>query len=534
MKSMNDTDNFYTEISSVNELINSIYSTKILLDFYSGTYTTIESSAELSFLYKTGTYHTLAQDYANHCVCDEHRQYFLDFFDEENLIAALTKTSSFLELEFRRIIHGRSGWMRFVVIPSGFESPIHYATLACNEITRQKEEELISQQALRDAFAAAKRANEAKTEFLSNMSHDIRTPMNAILGMALLAGTHIHDQSYVLNCLNKINTAGKHLLSLINDILDMSKIESGQSVLSQEEFCLGDAFDEIFSIITPEIKKKSLSFSFLSNGIENDIVIGDRLRLKQILINLLSNSCKYTKEKGAISFHVSKSSMNSLTSYEFLIKDNGIGMSEEFLSKIFQPFTRDNNHEAIEGSGLGLAIAHNLILLMNGTISVDSQVGKGSTFIITLPLISVSCTKPFQKESCTFTTSEIGHTRSFHFLLVDDNDMNLEVGKELLQMNNGTVETAHDGKEAITLFSSHPAGYFDAIFMDIKMPGMNGYDATMQIRKLTALKGDSIPIIAMTANAFSEDISIAKSHGMTDHLSKPIDLMALQRIINHL
>lgn len=538
-RSMKKPAQFQPESSSIIKSISSIYSTTIYIDFYAGTYTAIESSVQLPFFHANGIYRTFIEEYASHCVCEEHRKIFLDFFDEENLITQLTSTSTFAEIELRRVIDGKSGWMRFVVIPAGTEHPIRYAILACNDITAQKEEELINQQALKDAFAAANRANQAKTEFLNNMSHDIRTPMNAILGMVLLAGTHINDNSYVLDCLNKINIAGKHLLSLINDILDMSKIESGRAILSKEEFCLGDAINDVMNIISPEIKKKSFNLTCNTSGIENDIVIGDKLRFKQILINLLSNSCKYTNEYGTITFSASKNTLHSVVSYEFTISDTGIGIPEDYFTDLFQPFSRniDNETVMIEGSGLGLAITYNLIILMNGTITVNSKVGKGTSFIITIPFIPVnesiqpaSHHKP--ENIINSSSSHSGFQR--RFLLVDDNEMNLEVEKELIQLNNAVVETAGNGREAVTAFISHPKDYYDAIFMDIRMPVMNGYDAASQIRQHPELNGDTIPIIAMTANAFSEDILTAKKYGMTDHLSKPIDISSLHRIINSL
>ncbi|MDD6572561.1 MAG: ATP-binding protein [Thermoflexaceae bacterium] len=536
MNTIKDTDNFQVDNSSIIKSISNIYTTTIYIDFYSGTYTTIESSVQLPFLEPHGLFKPFIENYANVCVCDEHRKMFLDFFDEVNLIAELTKTSSYTEIEFRRIINHQSDWMRFVVIPSGSEENLRYAVLACNDITKQKEEELLHLQMLRDALAAAKQANQAKTEFLSNMSHDIRTPMNAILGMALLAGAHIDDRSYVLDCLNKINTAGKHLLSLINDILDLSKIESGHSVLSSEEFCLGDALDDVISIISPEARKKHFSFICSTGEIANDIVIGDKLRFKQILINLLSNSCKYTNDYGSITLVASKSSLNSVTSYEFTISDTGIGISENYFADMFQPFTRETGekNQYIEGSGLGLAITHNLIMLMNGTISVESSVGKGTSFTVTIPFIPVNESMQAQTQYKPLLSSRnpLPHSsRRKRILLVDDNEMNLEVGKELIQLSNAIVETAQNGQEAVDIFSSQPKNYYDAIFMDIKMPVLNGYDATRKIRKITSLNGDSIPIIAMTAHAFSEDVSRAKSCGMTGHLSKPIDMLSLQHIL---
>ncbi len=346
----------------------------------------------------------------------------------------------------------------------------------------------------------------------------------------------------------KITAASKHLLGLINDVLDMSKIESGKATLNITEFRLSALIDEINSVLAPQAEARKQKFSVKCYGIEHDTLLGDRLHISQIIINLLSNSIKYTPEGGQIELTVC--GLNTVSeNYEHLrfeVKDTGIGMSEEFLKTIFEPFTREANSttSGIRGTGLGMAITKNLVDLMGGAISVDSHPGKGSTFTVELELrISEHCVEEGQritarkrreeKENNILSTDAVGKNElaGMNFLIAEDNAMNAEILSELIRLEGGISTIAHNGKEALEIFRNSSEKYFDVILMDIQMPVMNGYEATRAIRDCGKPEAKTIPILAMTANAFVEDVQNALAAGMNAHISKPVDLGMLKETV---
>ena len=409
-----------------------------------------------------------------------------------------------------------------------------------------KEEQ--QERVLREAIMAAESANNAKSDFLSNMSHDIRTPMNAIMGFTTLLDKYADSEGKVREYTRKITAASKHLLGLINDVLDMSKIESGKATLNITEFRLSALIDEINSVLAPQAEARKQKFSVKCYGIEHDTLLGDRLHISQIIINLLSNSIKYTPEGGQIELTVC--GLNTVSeNYEHLrfeVKDTGIGMSEEFLKTIFEPFTREANSttSGIRGTGLGMAITKNLVDLMGGAISVDSHPGKGSTFTVELELrISEHCVEEGQritarkrreeKENNILSTDAVGKNElaGMNFLIAEDNAMNAEILSELIRLEGGISTIAHNGKEALEIFRNSSEKYFDVILMDIQMPVMNGYEATRAIRDCGKPEAKTIPILAMTANAFVEDVQNALAAGMNAHISKPVDLGMLKETV---
>lgn len=412
-----------------------------------------------------------------------------------------------------------------------------------------KEEQ--QERALREAIMAAESANNAKSDFLSNMSHDIRTPMNAIMGFTMLLDKYAGSEEKVREYTRKITAASKHLLGLINDILDMSKIESGKATLNITEFRLSALVDEINSVLAPQAEARKQKFSVKCDGIEHDMLLGDRLHISQIIINLLSNSIKYTPEGGQIQLTVCgvKTASENYEHLRFEVKDTGIGMSEEFLKTIFEPFTREVNSttSGIRGTGLGMAITKNLVDLMGGAISVDSHPGKGSTFTVELELrISEHCAEAGQhstaKKSRAEKSSNIQRTdtagkhelEGLNFLIAEDNAMNAEILSELIRLEGGVNTIAHNGKEAFEIFANSPQKCFDMILMDIQMPVMNGYEATRAIRACEHPEAKTIPILAMTANAFVEDVQNALAAGMNVHISKPVDLAVLKTAVKKL
>lgn len=413
----------------------------------------------------------------------------------------------------------------------------HQIILTLRDIHEDKLKELREQQALQEAFDAAKAANMAKNEFLSRMSHDIRTPMNAIMGMTAIAGKYLDDKDRVQDCLAKITTASNHLLNLINEVLDMAKIESGKLNLLEEDFSISAMLQELLDLINPQLLVKKHHFTLTKAPELRDNVLGDKLRLKQLLLNILANAIKYTPPYGSISLEVREthSRLHDTIGYEFIITDNGIGMDSEFAAKIFEPFARasDSRTSEIEGTGLGMTIALNIARMMNGTIDVQSPLGEGSSFKATVYLhphqqiLSSNASAPaagidsLQEISC----------RGKQVLLVEDNELNLEIAVELLKYARLNITTAKNGLEGLDKFKAAPPGTYALILMDIQMPVMNGLEAAKAIRALTVKDAQTVPIVAMTANAFPEDIAATLQAGMNEHLSKPIDLEQFHSIL---
>ena len=413
----------------------------------------------------------------------------------------------------------------------------HQIILTLRDIHEDKLKELREQQALQEAFDAAKAANMAKNEFLSRMSHDIRTPMNAIMGMTAIAGKYLDDKDRIQDCLAKITTASNHLLNLINEVLDMAKIESGKLNLLEEHFSISAMLQELLDLINPQLLVKKHHFTLTKAPELRDNVLGDKLRLKQLLLNILANAIKYTPPYGSISLEVREthSRLHDTIGYEFIITDNGIGMDSEFAAKIFEPFARasDSRTSEIEGTGLGMTIALNIARMMNGTIDVQSTLGKGSAFKATVylrPHQQIRSSKVSAPAAGIDSLQEIS-CRGKQVLLVEDNELNLEIAVELLKYAGLNITTAKNGLEGLDKFKAAPPGTYALILMDIQMPVMNGLEAAKAIRALPVKDAQTVPIVAMTANAFPEDIAATLQAGMNEHLSKPIDLEQFHSIL---
>ena len=554
--------------------------------------------------------------------------------------------------------------MHFVDVSEGEQEHVMVLGIRC--VDEAVHEEQTQKQLLQDALEAANRASAAKSDFMSKMSHDIRTPMNAIIGMTAIAAAHVENPDRVRDALSKISSSSRHLLGLINEVLDMSKVESGTISLAAEEFSLSDLLNTMLLMIQPQIQAHNHHLQVHIQDIQHEDVIGDSLRIQQVFLNLMSNAVKYTPDGGEISLTVREQAVTTRSTgcYVFVVEDNGIGMSEEYLTHIFEPFSRaeDLRTSKIQGTGLGMAIAQNIVHMMNGNIAVESQPGKGSKFTVTIYLrlqdaqdidtsdladLSVlvvddddcACQSlcamldeiGMRSEGCTsgqdavaavqramntalpfyaaildwkmpgmdgldtaraikrlvgdtlpiiilsaYDWSDIelearaagvdaflskpvfksGLIRTFQslrnqapedpsqtasplepllrndfsgrrVLLVEDNDLNREIAREVLELAGLTVEEAENGQIAVERFSASEAGYYSLILMDIQMPVMNGYDAASAIRALKRPDALRVPILAMTANAFVEDIQAAKAAGMNEHLAKPIDFEAL-------
>ena len=562
-----------------------------------------------------------------------------------------------------------SQFKTMAILPVSWQgSAVEKVLFVAQDITQEKRTEIASRQALKDAYDAANRANRAKTEFLSNMSHDIRTPMNAIVGMTAIAGANIHNPERVTDCLGKIIQSSRHLLGLINEVLDMSRIESGKVVLNEEEFNLAEWVDELIAMTRSSISAHHHSFDVRLRKLEHEDVCGDNLRLQQVITNILSNAIKYTPDGGRIVFSIEEQPTRSpgVGCYQFTVEDNGIGMTPEFQKILFEPFTRadDKRTTKVQGTGLGMAIALNTVNMMNGTIDVESELGKGSKFTVTiflklqnkeaetidslihLPVLvvdddSICCETTVEMlqeigidgEWTTSGEDAVARTAARHkaqndffavivdwkmpdldgievtrrirqqvsrevpiivltaydytdienealaagvngfiakplfrsrltaalknlidgkptavvkdeleelsccnctskrILLAEDNELNREIATELIGMTGASVECAENGRQAVEMFTAAPVHYYDLIFMDIQMPQMNGYEAAAAIRALTGHGGADIPIVAMTANAFAEDILRSRNAGMNEHIAKPLDLNKLSMVL---
>ena len=396
----------------------------------------------------------------------------------------------------------------------------------------QENERRVHSQELAQALQAAQIANKSKTMFLSNMSHDIRTPMNAVLGFTTLLAKDAENPAKVREYTKKITASGQHLLSLINDVLDVSKIESGKVVLNLEKFSLNDVIASVDAIIQPMAKAKNQEFHLEVTGIRHEYLIGDETRINQILINLLSNAVKYTPEGGHIQLRLIGLKQRSCQ-YEHIrieVEDDGYGMTPAYLEKIFDAFTRAENSTTnkVQGTGLGMAITKSIVELMGGTIEVFSEVDQGSLFRVELEL-RFSEEQPREKGDAG--PEEDISLEGMRFLAAEDNEINAEILSELFSLEGASCEVMPNGQLAVERFCQSEPGEFDAILMDVQMPVMNGHQAARAIRALEREDAGTIPIIAMTANAFVEDEKAALEAGMDAHVPKPLDMELLKKTV---
>ena len=457
--------------------------------------------------------------YVSTLVHPENREEVARFLDMDNIRNTLTTKGQRVFVEYQRSFGSVYKWVRlYFQATKCVEGKAVNIIMAFKDITEDKALEFKNQKALNDALISAKLASEAKSRFLANMSHDIRTPMNAIIGMTTIAQTHADDKEKVSECLKNIDVSAKHLTDLINDILDMSYIESGRFDLKSDKFRMDEMIDTIVMISREHFENKNQTFEVRLNNINNIDVYGDRLRVQQVVINVLENASKYTPNNGIIEMEISQSETHEdYGVYTFLIKDTGKGMSKEFLSKLFMPFEREHIEELVEGTGLGMSIVKHIVDLMDGDIKVNSILDRGTEFRIKLPL-------RFALEEKTDVPEEdldYCKLKGKRILVVDDNEINCTIACDYLEDIGVTTEVAINGKEAFNMISSGEK--FDAIFMDVRMPIMNGYDATRSIRAIGSDYSKQIAIIAMTANAFEEDVQKSYQAGMNYHISKPLN-----------
>ena len=386
-----------------------------------------------------------------------------------------------------------------------------------------------------EALQTAENANKAKTDFLSNMSHDIRTPMNAIIGMTSLIRHDAGNKAKVIEYADKIDISSQHLLGIINNVLDMSKIEAGKTVFKYTDFSILDFITELNTIFHSQIDEKNQTLTIIKENIRHEWVNGDQVHLMQIFSNLVSNAVKYTQEGGKIQFLVEECETKSsvYAKYRFLVSDNGMGMSADFKDTIFDAFTRAESSmtNKIQGTGLGMAITKNLVEAMGGTIDVESELGQGSCFEVLIDLRIAEDRFVSSAEQAEKDEPAGNVLKGMRFLCAEDNELNAEILMELLKIEGAECTICENGKRVLEAFEQSAPGDYDMILMDVQMPVMNGYEATKAIRRSSHELAKTIPIIAMTANAFSEDIQHSPAAGMNAHVSKPVEMKVLEKTI---
>ena len=453
-------------------------------------------------------------------------QKYMEFFDIQTMAVRLHNKES-MSSEFKK---KDGSWFLSMVVPQSYDKNGNVTSVlfANRDVTDEKLRELKQEEELREAKLKAECANKAKSSFLLNMSHDIRTPMNAIIGYAELASRHLQETDKLGRYLEEIQICGKELLSMLGNVLDLARIENNKVEMEYTVSNVHECFENCVIMFQQQAESKNQTIS-LTEQIMYPYVYMDEPHLSEVCLNIISNAIKYTNTGGWISCNVVQKSCEKEDWCNMIISitDNGIGMSEEFQKRVFETFERERNTTSshIEGSGIGMGITKKLVELMDGTIEVKSKQGKGSTFTVTIP-----CRKASEDDSLVKKNSNLRNKNCLNgvrILLVEDNEINTEIATELLTEEGCIVEIANDGVACIDMIEKADADYYKMILMDIQMPVMNGYDATLAIRKMKDTKKARIPIIAMTANAFAEDAQKGFSVGMNAHVAKPVDMNIL-------
>ncbi len=516
------------EHAEVISAVSTIYSTIFRIDIDSHYYEVLNSTSIMeSMAGKGGTFDDVKDMIFNYFVAPEMRAQ-MQTFAEVDTLADRLETVNTIATEYK---NPRGKWFeaRFIVKRRDEAGRAKEALYVARDITGEKLREFEQQEQLSKALEAAQTANKAKSTFLNSMSHDIRTPMNAIIGFTSLAQSHMDNKALVQDYLEKISTSSGHLLNLINDILDMSRIESGTVMLEEKPVNLLELLNDLKTMTLGLFSSKKQKFVIDMQDVIHENVLADKLRLNQILINIVGNAIKYTPEGGEVRLKLLEKpcSKKNYVTCIFSAKDNGIGMSEAFLEHIFESFSREHSATVtgIQGTGLGMAITKNLVDMMGGSITAQSEEGKGSLFTVTLDL---QLSEEVLKAPAKPLIEDFSGTRA---LLVEDNALNLEIACAILESLGLKVDTATDGVEAVDIMYKAGEDDYDLIFMDIQMPKMDGYTATHEIRTLANNRKANIPIVAMTANAFEEDRKKSLEAGMNGHIAKPISIEEIIKVL---
>ena len=521
----------------INYVLGNIYYGVVHFDLDAGTYGFVELTGQKCV------------DYPYSGSCDEFLEYtrevlppadwrkFKQRFNLNEMRRLLTKNGDKIDIDLRRKFGQQLVWCHVMVsyLPDFSGTKKQQAILVARFIDEERRREMEQKQALKDALVAAHSANEAKSVFLSKMSHDIRTPMNAIMGMTTIAKQQLGNDAKVLDCLEKISTSSEHLLALINEVLNMSKIESGKVSLVENEIFLPELWETVLNIMRPIAAKKQQRLRLCLSKLQHPYVAGDSTHIRQILLNILGNAVKYTQEGGEVVCAVRDLpvQLKQHAQYLFSVADNGPGIAAGLLPKIFDVFERgtDSRTSKIEGTGLGLAICKNLANLMGGTIEAGNKPEGGAVFRVSLPL-------RWLRDDEKQLPVPVKRAADVNFagrrvLVVEDNELNLEIALEFLQSLGLVCEAALDGQQGVEKFAASAPGYYEVILMDVRMPVLNGYEATQAIRRLQRADAQQVPIVAMTADAFASDVRMARLAGMNEHLSKPISIERLREVLQH-
>lgn len=468
--------------------------------------------------------------YVKTWVHPEDRKLVAEVMSPDYIRAKLSESKTYY-MNYRIIYNNETQYLQLRVVNVGSSHNISQIVIGYRRVDDEIMQEIKQQQALEEALKQAKSANRTKDTFLSNMSHDMRTPLNAVFGYTALAKKHLDDAEMVESYLDKINIAGRQLLDMIEQILEISWMESSETQLTQTEFRLIDFMNEIQTTVQPQAADKEIIVGIDLSELQHFDVCGDHMKLSQLILNLVNNAIKYTENKGHVDIIAKEKELlsNDHAVFQFIVKDTGIGISQEFLKHIFDPFQRERNttFSGVYGTGLGLTIAKNIAEMMNGTIEAESTLGKGSTFTITITL-GLNADHPSSDQSTDNIHLRLAGKK---ILLVDDNEINLEIETELLQELGFCIEQATNGVLAVEKLTASTPGEFALVLMDIQMPVMDGRKATETIRKFEDPVLSRIPIIALSANAFESDKRLSTESGMNAHLTKPIDVPILLETI---
>ncbi len=530
------------EHSEVISSLSTIYSTIFIVDIDTHEYEILTSVPLMGEVAEArGNFDDVKDRIIESFMEPEFRTSMCEFLDI-NTLAERLKSVNTITTEYKA---PTGQWLqaRFIVKKRGGDGAAREALYVARDITKEKLHDLEQQEALTHALEATQQANKAKTTFLNSMSHDIRTPMNAIIGFTALAQTHSDDRTQVQDYLGKISTSSTHLLSLINDILDMSRIESGTVKLEETEVYLPELLQDLRTMTQSLVNAKNQTLVIDTQDVIHEEVLTDKLRLNQVLLNIVGNAIKFTQPGGAVSIRLVEKPCDrkNYATYEFSVKDNGIGMSKEYLGHIFETFSREYSAtvSGIQGTGLGMAITKNIVDMMGGDIRVESEEGKGSLFTVILNLRPgregvKNEPAPVLSDAKKKEKKQIYDYSGKRALLVEDNELNREIAAALLEKIGMLVDSVNDGDIAVSTINKAPSDKYDLIFMDIQMPKMDGYTATREIRTLPDNRKADIPIVAMTANAFEEDKRKSYEAGMNGHIIKPISIAAITKALDEI
>ena len=498
------------------------------VNFQENTYERIKGPAQTP-IPPSGSYTDLLRLAGNVIEANAYQE-FLENFSAENIRQLVSRQTRDFGGDFLRRFGEDYRWVNARILYDESLSP-EEVVLSFREVDQEKQQQLKERKLLEDSLEITRRNEASKQSFFSSMSHDMRTPLNAIIGLSQLAGQHTHEPEEISKYLGRINAASRQLLELINDILDMSRMEQGMVTLNNTPIDLRACVEECLETFRYQADQqgKQLTWDF---SLENTHLLADPFRLQQILNNLLSNAFKFTNRDGRISLHVSQLDSGEYAKYKFIIADNGIGMTAEFLPHLFDPYYREmrfTDRQAV-GTGLGMSIVKSLVTQMNGEISVESRPDEGTTFTVILPFPVIETADPAEDPSAA---GESFSLEGLRILLAEDNEVNMEISTELLTMHGVEVTQAWNGREALDLFAQSVPFTFDAVLLDMQMPQMDGCEAARRIRALSRPDARKVPIIAVTANAFAEDIAATAAAGMNAHISKPIDFNGLCQTLEY-